>query len=391
MSDYLSSRARRVKPFHVMDLLARAQQMQAQGREVLHLEVGEPDFATAQPIIDAGISALEKQYTHYTPATGLPELRQAVAEYYARKFAVTIDASRIIITPGASGALQLALCCLLDAGDEVLLSDPGYPCNRNIAELLGIKTRALPVSAEQNYQLSAGQIEAEWNERTRAAMVSTPSNPTGTRLEAQSMQALLVAVAHKQGHLIVDEIYQGLVYDADDGTALQYSSDGFVINSFSKYFGMTGWRLGWMVVPENYVSAVDRMAQNLFLAAPTPSQYAALAAFLPETEVILQLRRAEFQQRRDYLLPALQALGFEIARQPEGAFYIYANGSAITGDAFRWSCNLLEQTGVAVTPGVDFGDYQAGQHLRFAYTRPMAELQRAVQLIDQFIQHSKQA
>lgn len=389
MSDYLSSRARSVKPFHVMDLLARAQEMQAQGREVLHLGAGEPDFATAQPIIDAGIAALQQQRTHYTAATGLPALRQAVADFYARKFGLSIDAHRIIITPGASGALQLALACLLDAGDEVLLSDPGYPCNRNIAELLAIKARALPVNAAQNYQLNAAQIEAEWGADTRAAMVSTPSNPTGTRLEADAMQALLAAVAHKQGVLIVDEIYQGLVYEVEDCTALQYSDDVFVINSFSKYFGMTGWRLGWMVVPDGFVTAIDRMAQNLFLAAPTPSQYAALAAFTPETETMLQQRRVEFQQRRDYLLPALQALGFKIANQPQGAFYIYANCSAITQDAFRWCHDLLEQSGVAVTPGIDFGDYQAEQHVRFAYTRPIVELQRAMQLITEFIQHSK--
>ena len=371
-----------------MDLLARAQQMQAQGREVVHLEVGEPDFATAQPIIDAGIAALREQRTHYTPSTGLPALRQAVADYYARKYSVELNAARVIITPGASGALQLALTCLLDVGDEVLLSDPGYPCNRNIAQLLGIQTRALPVTAVDHYQLSAAQITAEWHSSTRAAMVSSPSNPTGTRIEPEAMQNLLAAVASKHGHLIVDEIYQGLVYDVEDYTALQYSDDVFVVNSFSKYFGMTGWRLGWMVVPEAFITAIDRMAQNLFLAAPTVSQYAALAAFSSDTESILQQRRGEFQQRRDYLLPALQELGFSITASPQGAFYIYADCSAISDDAFAWCHDLLEQVGVAVTPGIDFGDYKAHQHLRFAYTRPIAELQRAVQLIQVYLNNS---
>jgi aspartate/methionine/tyrosine aminotransferase len=277
---------------------------------------------------------------------------------------------------------------LLDVGDEVLLSDPGYPCNRNIAQLLGIRTRALPVTAADQYQLSAAQLEHEWQAGTRAAMVSSPSNPTGTRIEPQAMQDLLAAVVKNHGHLIVDEIYQGLVYDVADYTALQYSDDVFVVNSFSKYFGMTGWRLGWMVVPEAFVKVIDRMAQNLFLAAPTMSQYAALAAFTSASETILQQRRQEFQQRRDYLLPALQALGFRIASSPQGAFYIYADCSAITDDAFSWSYNLLEQVGVAVTPGIDFGDYKAGQHLRFAYTRPVAELQRAVQLIQIYLNNT---
>ena len=388
MLDYLSSRARSVEPFHVMDLLARAQQMQAQGREVVHLEVGEPDFATAQPIIDAGLAALREQRTHYTPATGLPILRQAIADYYARKFAVKISAERVMITPGASGALQLALTCLLDVGEEVLLSDPGYPCNRNIAQLLGIQTRSLPVTAEDQYQLGATQIEKEWQASTRAAMVSSPSNPTGTRIETQHMQDLLAAVARKNGHLIVDEIYQGLVYDVEDCTALQYSDDVFVVNSFSKYFGMTGWRLGWMVVPEAFVTAVDRMSQNLFLAASTVSQYAALAAFSSETETILQQRREEFQKRRDYLLPALQNLGFKVETRPQGAFYIYADCSAITDDAYSWCHDLLEQAGVAVTPGIDFGDFKASQHIRFAYTRPVKELQRAIELIQIYLNNT---
>jgi aspartate/methionine/tyrosine aminotransferase len=241
------------------------------------------------------------------------------------------------------------------------------------------------VAAENQYQLSAAQIDKEWQDGTRAAMVSSPSNPTGTRIEPQAMQDLLEVVAKKNGHLIVDEIYQGLVYDVEDYTALQYSDDVFVVNSFSKYFGMTGWRLGWMVVPEVFVTAIDRMAQNLFLAAPTLSQYAALAAFSSETETILQQRCQQFQQRRDYLLPALQKLGFSVATRPQGAFYIYADSGAITDDAFGWCHDLLEQVGVAVTPGIDFGDFKASQHIRFAYTRPVAELQRAVELIQNYL------
>jgi len=368
-----------------MDLLARAQQMQAQGREVVHLEVGEPDFATPQPVIDAGIESLRAQQTHYTSATGLPQLRQMLSDYYARRFSLDINPRRIIITPGASGALQLALISLLDVGDEVLLSDPGYPCNRNIAQLLGIVTRSLPVSAEEGYQITPAHIETHWHDATRAAMVASPSNPTGTRINEQHMRALIDAVAAKRGHLIVDEIYQGLVYGVEDITALSFSDDVFVINSFSKYFGMTGWRLGWMVVPEAFVDSIDRMSQNLFLAPTTTSQHAAIAALSDETRVILQQRRAEFQQRRDVLLPALEALGFRIAVKPEGAFYIYADCSAITDDAFSWCHALLEHTGVAVTPGIDFGDFAASTHVRFAYTRPVEQLQAALSLIGNYI------
>ena len=230
----ISNRARKIPPFHVMDLLAHAKQLEAEGRSIIHLEVGEPDFATAQPIVDAGAQALHELKTHYTPAIGLPELRRAIADYYQKKFNVSIDASRIIVTPGSSGALQLALSVLADAGDEVLLADPGYPCNRNIAEILGITVNSIAVTAESNYQLSGKHIKEQWHDNTKAAMVATPSNPTGTVITPQQMETLIKAVKQADGHLIVDEIYQSLVYDTDDYTALAFSDDVFVINSFSK-------------------------------------------------------------------------------------------------------------------------------------------------------------
>ena len=380
----LASRAKEIRPFYVMDLLARAKQLESEGRSIIHLEVGEPDFATAEPIVEAGIRALAEFRTHYTPALGLPELRQAIAGHYRRKFCLDIDSRRIIVTPGASGALQLALSVLTDPADQVLLSDPGYPCNRNIAQVLGVKTVNVPVGAETHYQFGAEHIHDNWDDNTRAAMVASPSNPTGTRLEPAQMKALIDAVEEQGGHLIVDEIYQGLSYEGDDYTALSLTDKVFVINSFSKYFGMTGWRLGWMVVPDDFVDAVDRIAQNLFLAAPTVSQHAALAAFLPETEIILQERVHTFRQRRDFLIPALTAAGFNIPVKPQGAFYIYADCSAITTDSFAWSQALLETAGVAVTPGIDFGDYKANTHLRFAYTRPVEELREAMLRITQY-------
>jgi len=380
-----TSRADSVRPFYVMDLLARAKQLEADGRTVLHLEVGEPDFPTPQPVIEAGIRALRALRTHYTPALGLPELRRAIADYYRQQFDVDIEPGRIIVTPGASGALQLALAVLLDTGDRVMLTDPGYPCNRNMIRLLGADCIDVAVGPESRYQLQAAHIERYWDESTVAAMIATPSNPTGTMISAGELQALLDAVDAKGGCLIVDEIYQGLVYGRQDHTALALSEHAFVINSFSKFFGMTGWRLGWMVAPERYIDAADRVAQNLFLAAPTVSQHAALSAFEPETLDILRRRVDVFRQRRDYLLPALRALGFVIPVEPEGAFYIYADCSALTPDAFGWCRDLLEAEGVAVTPGIDFGENAAARHLRFAYTRPVEALESACAGIAKYI------
>ncbi len=381
----LSQRAAQLKPFHVMAILARAKQLEAQGRSIIHLEVGEPDFATAPAVIEAGLVALNTHKIHYTPATGLPELRQAVADYYQRKFKLSIDAKRIIITPGASGALQLALLALLDAGESVVLTDPGYPCNRNIVQILAGEVIPVPVTAESNYQLTAEHIEQYWQALTRVAMVASPSNPTGTLIDSKQLQQLIAAVGRKKGRLIIDEIYQGLVYDTEDSTALSLSDDCFIINSFSKYFGMTGWRLGWMVVPDVYVDVIDRISQNIFLAASTIAQYAAMAALKIETETVLQQRSDEFKRRRDYLLPALTSLGFEFAVKPQGAFYLYARCVAMTDNSFAWTQQLLERQGVAIAPGLDFGAFNAHQYCRFAYTQPVDVLEQAVARIRQFI------
>ena len=384
MTSPISKRARKLSPFHVMDILAQAKKLSQQGRTIYHMEVGEPDFPTAESIVNAGIDALKQSRTHYTPALGLPELRNAVAEYYDRKFSLNINPDRIIITPGASGAIQLVIACLLDAGENILLADPGYPCNRNIAQVLAAETIAIPVDAESYYQLNAEVVAKNWNDKTRAVMVATPSNPTGTLLPAEQLIELAQVVARNKGRLIVDEIYQGLVYDVEDYTALEFSDECFVINSFSKYFGMTGWRLGWMVVPEAYIDVIDRIAQNIYLAPPTVSQYAALTALTAETQIELDRRRDEFKRRRDFLLPALESLGFSIAVKPQGAFYIYANCERFTDDSFSWVKELLNAQGVALTPGIDFGQYLANKHCRFAYTQSLEQLEQAVERIDAF-------
>jgi aspartate/methionine/tyrosine aminotransferase len=379
---------KKIRPFYVMQLLARARELEAEGRSIVHMEVGEPDFATPTPITRAGQRALAEGRTHYTPARGIPALRRAIAAHYLQKYEVTVDPERIIVTPGSSGALQLAMSVLVNPGEEVLLADPGYPCNRHFVYLVGGEPVAIAVGPESRYQLRGSMVAAAWSERTRAVMVATPSNPTGTLLTTDELRDIHRVVRQRGGSLIVDEIYQGLVYDEAGSTALDIGDDIFVINSFSKYFGMTGWRLGWLVAPEEYVDAIDRLAQNIFLSAPTPAQHAALSAFGEETEALLQQRRAEFRQRRDFLLPALSRLGFKFPVVPEGAFYLYGDCSTLTDDSFRFASDLLEQAGVAVTPGLDFGANQPQKHLRFAYTTDQQKLEEGVRRISRFLEQS---
>ncbi len=374
-----------IQPFHVMALLARARELEAQGRHIVHMEIGEPDFVTADPIIDAGIRALQAGKTHYTAATGLPDLRQAIADYYATRFRVSVDPRRILITPGASGALQLITALLVGPGQRVLMADPGYPCNRNFIYLVEGVPGLVPVGPDTDYQLTAKLIEQHWRPDTCAVMVASPANPTGTSINPDDLQNLQETVRRHDGYLIVDEIYQGLRYDGQsDFTALGFADDVFVINSFSKYFGMTGWRLGWLVAPEDCIDALDKLAQNLFLAAPTLSQYAALAAFSPATRKILDQRRDEYQARRDYLLPGLQAIGFNIRSKPSGAFYIYADCSQLTDNSYEFTQHLLEEAGVAITPGLDFGGYRAQQHVRFAYTTSIDNLKEGIKRLTKF-------
>ena len=281
--------------------------------------------------------------------------------------------------------MLLALAVLLNPGDEVLLTDPGYPCNRHFARFIEGRAVALPVTAAMQYQPSAEMIAAHWSTRTRAAMLATPGNPTGTLLSLDQLRPIHQAVTSRAGALVVDEIYHGLTYGRQAETALALGDDVFVINSFSKYFGMTGWRLGWLIAPEAYVDAVDRLAQNIFLAASTPAQYAALAAFQPDTLAILEQRRAVFQTRRDYLVPALRGLGFDIPITPDGAFYLYAGCDRLGLDAEQLTHALLNQAGVAITPGADFGGFQSASHVRFAYTTSLDRMALGVARIEAFL------
>ena len=375
----------KIVPFYVMDLLARAKKLESEGRSVIHMEVGEPDFVTARPIIEAGKAALDAGHTGYTPATGIKELRKLIAAHYAGRFGVEIDPRRVVVTPGASGALQLVLSILVNPGQEFLMTDPGYPCNKNFVELVSGIPVSIPVGAETNYQLNAEIINDAWSDATRGVMVASPSNPTGTILPKDDLIDIHQVVENKGGALVVDEIYQGLVYGVKSYTALEISDDIFIINSFSKYFGMTGWRLGWLIAPEPYVDSIDCLAQNIFLSCSAPAQYAALEAFSPDCRQIMESRRQAFEERRDFLVPALENLGFKISVIPEGAFYLYADCSRITDDSFSFAYDLLDQEGVAITPGKDFGSNKPEQYVRFAYTTSIEKMEEGVARIKRFI------
>ncbi len=357
-----------IAPFHVMELLTRARQLEAEGRSIIHMEVGEPDFPTPQPIIGAASEFIRGGQVFYTPALGIPALREAISRFYGERYGVSVSPERIAVTAGSSGALLLALAVLLDPGDELLLPDPGYPCNRHFVRTLEGVPRAIFVGPETGYQPTAEQVAQHWTARSKGLLVASPANPTGTMIGAGAMAGLAACVAERGGALLVDEIYHGLTYGCDAGTALSLSDDVFVINSFSKYFGMTGWRLGWLVAPPRFMRDIEKLAQNLFISPSTPAQHAALAAFKPETIGVLEARRAEFLARRDFLLPALLGLGFRIAAEPRGAFYLYADCSALAPDSDALARELIEQAGVAITPGLDFGENAPQRHVRFAYT-----------------------
>jgi aspartate/methionine/tyrosine aminotransferase len=374
-----------IEPFRVMDVLARARELEAQGRTIVHMEVGEPDFPTPGPICEAGIAALAKGELHYTPAPGLPELREAIAAHYRRLHGIEVPPARILVTTGSSGALLLALGALVNPGDAVLLADPGYPCNRNFVRLVEGEPVGIAVGPDSHFQLTPELLERHWASRTAGAIVATPSNPTGTVVPLEHIKAMVELARERGGTLIVDEIYHGLVYEGEAVSALTIADDVFIVNSFSKYFNMTGWRLGWLVAPERYLREVDKLAQNLFISPPAPAQFAALAAFRPETLAIAQAHREEFRQRRDYLVPALRTLGFDIPHTPEGAFYIYAGCARLTRDSFAFSRDLLEEAGVAIAPGIDFGTNRPHEHVRFSYTKSLDVLAEGVRRIGEFL------
>ncbi len=380
-----SARALSIAPFEVMEVLRRAQELEAAGNDVIHLEVGEPDFPTPTPIVDRAHAALASEPMAYTPALGLGALRERIAEHYADRFGVTVDPWRVVVTSGSSAGLLLALGLILDPGDEVLIGDPGYPCNRHFVTFVGGTPRLVPTDARTRYQVTASVLDEAWTPRTRAVITASPSNPTGTSIDGEELAAIAGLCRDRDADLVADEIYQGLVYDHAPQTILRHTADAFVVNSFSKYFQMTGWRVGWLVLPDGAVREIEKLAQNLYICAPTISQHAATAAFDEATIAILEERREELAARRDALLAALPGIGFEVKAIPDGAFYVYCDVSSVTDDSFAFAERILEEAHVAITPGRDFGTAAPERHIRIAYSQPIPRLLEAVERIGRVV------
>lgn len=375
-----------IEPFHVMEIGRRAAELEAGGRRIVHMEIGQPDFAAPAPVIEAAVAAMRSQPLGYTAALGIAPLREAIAGFYAERYGLDVAPERIIVTAGASGAFIVALGALVDPGDEWLMPDPCYPCNRHFVRLFEGVPKTIPSGADRHYQLDLGDIMHNWGPRTRGVMLASPANPTGTVVPRAALTAIVAEVRRRGGHTLLDEIYQGLTYGGPHHpTALELGADLFVVNSFSKYFSMTGWRLGWLVAPTAYVNEMERLAQNAFICVSAPAQYAALAAFRPDTIAILEERRAEFRRRRDVIVPALRSLGFDVPLLPEGAFYVYAGCERFTDDSEAFAMRLLEEAGVAITPGCDFGVHRARAHVRFAYTRSMSDLEEGLERLARFL------
>ncbi|MGR8980469.1 MAG: pyridoxal phosphate-dependent aminotransferase [Gammaproteobacteria bacterium] len=385
MGKRVAKRIEGISPFYVMELLRRAKELEAQGKDIIHMEIGEPDFATPKAIVEAGVKHVLTGAVKYTPAAGLPELREKIASFYYRRYGVSVPVRRVFVTPGASGAFLLSLGASLNPGEEVLMADPCYPCNANFVRLFDGTTRTIPVDAGSHYQLTAELIRQHWSEKTKGVLIASPSNPTGTVIPRHNLMQAVRTVNSLGGCFYSDEIYHGLIYASDAATALECSDEAFIINSFSKYFGMTGWRIGWLIVPEEFIEATEKLAQNIFIATSSEAQHAALAAFDESTLTELEQRRREFEERRDFLFRALIDLGFDIPIKPEGAFYLYAHCSKFTDDSYRFAMDLLETEGVAVTPGKDFGVFNANHTLRFAYTTSIDRMALAVERIQRFI------
>ena len=373
-----AQRSFEIQPFEVMEVMARAHALEARGRRIVHMEIGEPDFTAPQPVVEAAMRAVRDGLTSYTAALGLPALREAIAQHYADRFGIAVSPSRIAVTAGASGGLLLAFALLVDPGKEVLVPDPGYPGYRHFVR--AFEGRALPVAtaATAGFQPTLEQVARAWGEQTIGLIIGSPSNPTGTLIDPAELARLDDFVTAHGGALVVDEIYQGLSYQDGPACALALPGNVLVVNSFSKYFCMTGWRLGWVVLPETLVRPFEKLAQHLFISASAIAQHAALAAFLPESIAVLEQHRAEFRRRRDLLVPALESIGFRIPARPEGAFYVYADCARFAPDAKVFSLDLLERAGVAATPGIDFGANHTACFIRFAYTRAFADLEEGV-------------
>jgi aspartate/methionine/tyrosine aminotransferase len=385
----ISERAQAIEPFYVLEVSKAAaelgQSLLHSDRPMVYLNIGEPDF-TAPPLVqDAAARAVRDGLTQYTPALGLMPLRERISDWYATRWGAQVPASRIVVTAGASAALHLACMALINPGDEMLMPDPSYPCNRHFVSAVGGKAVLLPTTAAERFQLTADKVAAAWGAHTRGVLLASPSNPTGTSIHPNELRRIHQVVQSRGGITLVDEIYLALSFDAQYGqTALAIDDSLISINSFSKYFNMTGWRLGWMVVPEKLVPTLERLAQNLFICPSTLAQHAAMACFEPASIAIYEERRDAFKARRDYFIPALNALGLNVPVMPDGAFYAWADCSAACAKlglhgSWDFAFEVMHRAHVAVTPGRDFGSAQAAHFIRFSTASSMAQLQTAVE------------
>ncbi len=385
----IAQRAQRIEPFYVMEVAKAAAERAAlvahTDAPMIFLNIGEPDF-TAPPLVqEAAARAVHDGLTQYTPALGLSALRERISAWYATRFGVNVPARRIVVTAGASAALQLACLALVEAGDEVLMPDPSYPCNRHFVSAAEGRAVLVPTTAAERFQLSAAQVRAHWvNDSTQGVLLASPSNPTGTSIHPDALRAIHNEVSQRGGFTLIDEIYLGLSYDAQFGqSALGLDDQVISINSFSKYFNMTGWRLGWLVVPDALLPVVERLAQNLFICASTVAQHAALACFEADSIAEYERRRAEFKARRDFFVPALNALGLNVPVMPDGAFYAWADCTAacdklgIQG-SWDFAFEVMKQANIAIAPGRDFGHADTSKFVRFSTARSLPELQAAV-------------
>jgi aspartate/methionine/tyrosine aminotransferase len=388
----IAQRAERIEPFYVMEVAKAAATLAKEfahtARPMIFLNIGEPDFTAPPLVVQAANSAIKQGSTQYTQAMGLPELREKISAWYASRFKVDVAASRIVITAGASAALQLACLALIEAGDEILMPDPSYPCNRHFVSAADGQSVLIPTTADERFQLTRAKVEAAWGNKTRGVLLASPSNPTGTSIAPEELQRIHEFVHSRGGITLIDEIYLGLSYEEHFGhTALglpgELGRSIVSINSFSKYFNMTGWRLGWLVVPEALAPVIERIAQNLFICASTVAQHAALACFEPESLAEYERRRTAFKERRDYFIPELNRLGLAVPVMPDGAFYAYADCTAAAsklGVSGSWdfAFELMKRAHIAVTPGRDFGQAAPEQFVRFSTASSMEHLREAV-------------
>jgi len=383
----LARRLDDIEPFYVMACAKVAREIAASpecdpaqgGEPMLYLNIGEPDFTATRPVIAAAEAALHAGRTQYTEAVGLPELRARISGWYAERWGVDVPARRIVVTAGASAGLQLVCQALFEAGDEVLMPDPSYPCNRHFVAATGARARLVPTTPGTRFQLDAAAVRANWGPATRGALLATPSNPTGTSIAPAELARIVEAVRERGGVCIVDEIYQGLSFDpAFEGCALQLGDDVVSINSFSKYFSMTGWRLGWLVLPEALVEPVERLAQNLYICASAIAQHAAIACFDAESLAECEARRAAFRARRDFVVPALERLGLHVPVVPDGAFYVWADCRAHSTDSWDFVMDMMKRAHVALTPGKDFGPAHAKAHVRLSFATSMPQLEETM-------------